>query len=73
MVHGLEKEYGARVKFLYLDIANPATESARAEYGFRSTPFFVLRSRSGEVVWSHTGNVDEAELRRQLNAVLQPR
>jgi thioredoxin-like negative regulator of GroEL len=69
IVNGLETQYGGRVDFVYLNVADPAVRVVMQEYGFRSTPHFFLRAADGTVVWSQQGAVTEQEFVRQLEAV----
>jgi thioredoxin-like negative regulator of GroEL len=69
IVNGLETQYGGRVDFVYLNVADPAVRVVMQAYGFRSTPHFFLRAADGTVVWSQQGTVTEQEFVRQLDAV----
>jgi thiol-disulfide isomerase/thioredoxin len=50
IVHGLEGEYGQDIEFVYIDIDNPESAAAKAKYGFRVQPHFLLVDANGEVV-----------------------
>jgi hypothetical protein len=67
IVHGLEEEWGQRVDFLYLDIADSANAAAMARYGFRATPHFFLIAPDGAVDRTWQGPVH----RDTLGQVLQ--
>jgi thioredoxin-related protein len=69
IVNGLETQYGGRVDFVYLNVADPAVRPVMDEYGFRGTPHFFLRAADGTVVWSQHGTVTKEEFVRQLEAI----
>lgn len=69
IVHGLEKQYGGRVDFLYLDIEDAATAEARTRLGFRATPHFFLLSSQGAVIGEWQGVQDRAVLDGALREV----
>lgn len=50
IVHGLEDEYSASIEFVYVDIDDPESADAKAQYGFRVQPHFVLVDGNGEVI-----------------------
>ena len=61
-VHGLEQQYGKQVDFLYLDVADPGVERAKAELGFRATPHFFLIDSQGAVLNEWQGVTDVSVL-----------
>jgi thiol-disulfide isomerase/thioredoxin len=72
LVQRLESQYGNCVSFVYLDIDNVATQSARERLGYNAQPSFVLLDKSGKIVWRKYGSLDEAELELQLKGVIRP-
>jgi hypothetical protein len=66
IVHGLEKQYGDRLDFLYLDIEDRATSDAKTRLGFRATPHFFLLSRDGAVLGEWQGVQDRSVLEAAL-------
>ena len=60
-VHGLEDEFGDRIKFTYLDIDDPQTEPFKQALGFVGTPQFVLLDGNGEIITQWFGLVDPVE------------
>jgi hypothetical protein len=68
-VNGLEAQYGDRIDFVHLNVADPAVRPVMQAYGFSGTPHFFLRAADGTVVWSQQGVVAEEEFVRQLEAV----
>lgn len=70
IVHGLEREYAGRVRFLYLDVADPRTAAARRQLGYEATPHFFLLRADGTVAQQWSGPVDRADLERRLAALL---
>jgi hypothetical protein len=72
VVHGLEQEYGGRVDFLYLDVADERNREAMQRLGFTSTPhFFVLRP-DGSIVWEHSGILTREALEARILDVDAP-
>jgi thiol-disulfide isomerase/thioredoxin len=72
LVQRLESQYGNCVSFVYLDIDNVATQSARERLGYNAQPSFVLLDKSGKIVWRKYGSPDETELELQLKGVIRP-
>ena len=70
VVHGLEKQYAGRIDFLYLNVAETRTDSAKQAFGFRATPHFFLVSHTGERRDSIRGVVPEDSLRRALDRLV---
>jgi predicted transcriptional regulator len=60
------------VDFIYLDIDNAATKSAKDRLGYLGQPHFFLLDKTGKVVWKKAGNLTDAELETQLRGVLTP-
>jgi hypothetical protein len=71
IVDGLEQEYAGRVTFVRLDIDDPATAEAKATYGFRYQPYYVLLDVNGEVVDSWLGRQDKGIFDVEFAAVLE--
>lgn len=71
-MHGLESKYGGCIDFIYLDIDNPATKTAKDKLGYRAQPNFFLLDSSGKIIWSKFGYLTAAELEEQLQGVLKP-
>lgn len=57
IVHGLEAQYGDRIDFLYLDIADTANQPAMAALGFDRTPHFILLTPAGQPVRAWSGSL----------------
>lgn len=57
IVHGLEQKYGSQIRFVYLDIDDPATESFQAalSYDRRWRPFIILVDGNGDVLMTSAG------------------
>ena len=70
IVDGLEQEYAGRVTFVRLDIDDPATAEAKATYGFRYQPYYVLLDDNGEVVDSWLGSQEKKVFDAAFAAVL---
>lgn len=71
-MHGLEAKYGGCIDFIYLDIDNAATKSAKDQLGYRAQPNMFLLDKTGKTVWSKFGFVTATELEDQLKGVLKP-
>jgi hypothetical protein len=70
IVHGLEREWGQRVDFLYLDVADPGNAASKARFGFRATPHFFLLAPDGSVQQTWQGRVDRDTLVAALQRVV---
>lgn len=70
VVHGLAKRYEGRVDFLYLDIADPRNEAAKARLGFVATPHFFFLRADGSRVGAIRGVVPEDSLVAALDALI---
>ena len=58
IVHGLEQKYGDQVRFVYLDIDDPATESLQTalSYNRRWRPFIFIVDANGEIILTASGD-----------------
>lgn len=76
IVHGLERQYGARVDFLYLDVQDQRTNEAKTRLGYQATPHFFLLTADGKVVqeWQgvHSREVLETGLRSVIGGRFPP-
>ncbi len=70
IVDGLEQEYVGQVAIVRLDIDDPATAEAKATYGFRYQPYYVLLDADGDVVDSWLGRQDKGVFDAAFAAVL---
>lgn len=71
MVHGLEREYGEQIEFVYLDIDDPSTDAAKEKYGYRVQPHFFLVDANGEVVQEWLGPVQREQFVEAFQTVLE--
>ena len=64
IVHGLEGKYGDRVKFTFLDIDDPATQSLQQqlEYSYNWRPYILLVDAAGVIHQVFIGVVDAVVL-----------
>ncbi len=70
IVHGLEAAYGSEVRFVYLDIDDPATKPFRDQLvfsGFR--PHIFLLSPDGEILQEWIGFTPADQLEPAIRAV----
>lgn len=71
MVDGLEREYGEKIEFVYLNIDDPDTEAAKEKYGYRYQPHFFLVDANGEVVQEWLGPVKREQFVQAFEMVLE--
>lgn len=71
MVHGLEREYGEQIEFVYLNIDDPTTEEAKQKYGYRYQPHFFLVDANGEIVQEWLGPVRKEQFVEAFATVLE--
>ena len=59
-MNGLKKTYGARIKFLRVNIHDPKTIPLQTQFGFMTTPEFFLLDPQGHVVhqWAEDITID---------------
>lgn len=69
VVNVLEQKYSGRVRFIYLDIDNPANDVIKQTLGFKSPPQFFLIGGQGNVLNQWEGYVIEADLEAALFAM----
>ncbi len=65
-MHGLEAEYSGQVKFVYLDIDDPATNSFKGQLGYIYQPHLFLLDGQGTVLAQWVGYTTETELEAAL-------
>jgi thiol-disulfide isomerase/thioredoxin len=57
LVHGLEEQYGSQVRFIYLDIDDPANKPFKKELSYRYQPHFFLIDGEGNIIDQWVGYV----------------
>lgn len=62
VVHGLQRTWGGRVKFVYLDIDDPRTEPFKRELGYRVQPHLFLLDGDGKIIQQWLGYVPADQL-----------
>ena len=70
IVHRLEQRYAGKIKFVYLDIDDPAVKQIMREMEIFGHPYFVLLDAQGEIVDEWYGVVTETQLTRAFDAML---
>ena len=70
IVHGLERQYGRRIDFLYLDVQDSSTAAAQVRLGFQATPHFFLLTPGGQIVREWQGVQEGAVLESGLQALI---
>lgn len=71
IVHGLEAEYGNRIKFSYLDIDDPASDPFKSQLGYRVQPHIFLLDGEGKVLQQWVGFTTEETFRQAFENALQ--
>ena len=61
LVHGLEEQYGSQVRFIYLDIDDPANQPFKEELRYRYQPHFFLIDGEGNILNQWVGYVSVGE------------
>lgn len=69
-IHTLEDHYGDRIKFVYLDIDDPANDSIKLQLHYQEQPHFFLIDREGNVIQQWRGTVAFDGLVRTFESVL---
>lgn len=64
IVHGLEAKYSNRIKFIYLDIDDPANQQAMRDLGYIGRPHFFLLDTDGNVLGQWLGYVPVEDFER---------
>jgi hypothetical protein len=70
-VHGLEAKYAGKVRFVYLNIDDPATTSFKRELGYRVQPNLFLLDGTGQIVQQWLGRVTAQDLEPALQQISQ--
>lgn len=69
-MHGLEQEYGERIKFVRVNIHDPRSLPTEKEYGFTATPEFFLADGNHKILGHWDGEIDAAAIRMAFDAAL---
>ena len=72
IVDGLEKTFGDRIDFVYLNIDDESTNQAKRQYGYRVQPHFFLVDSQGRIVQSWQGRVAPETFEQAFAQVLSP-
>lgn len=70
VVHGLEKQYGDKIQFIYLDVDDPANQALAQTLGRRGQPEFYLLDGSGQVIERWAGPVREATFKEAFDRLI---
>lgn len=70
IVHGLEAEYQDQIRFVYLDIDDPATDKYKRELGYRYQPEYYLLDPEGNVLNAWFGFVEPEAFEMVFQEVL---
>lgn len=71
MVHGLEAQYAGKIKFVYLDIDDPANQAAKREFGFGYQPEFYLLDGEGNLLHKWAGFISQEQFETVFTQVLE--
>jgi hypothetical protein len=69
IVHGLEVEYFGRIKFVYLDVDDPANDEFKKQLGYRYQPHFMLIDGEGTIIQQWVGSVTADQFRQVFDQV----
>jgi hypothetical protein len=71
MVHGLEAKYFGKIKFVYLDADNIATDAFQRQLGFYYQPEVYLMDGDGNVLQKWVGFTSQEEFESVFAQYLQ--
>jgi len=71
LVHGLEEQYGNQVRFIYLDIDDPANKAFKEELSYRYQPHFFLIDGEGIIIDQWVGYVSVGDFVGSLEYALK--
>ena len=71
LVHGLEEQYGSQVRFMYLDIDDPANYAFKEELSYRYQPHFFLIDGEGNIIDQWVGYVSVGDFVGSLEYALK--
>jgi len=66
IVDGIEREHGAKLKVIRLNIQEQAGKELATRFGFHYTPTFVLFDGEGDVIGRWAGAIDPGQVRSLL-------
>ena len=69
IVHGLESEFEAVIRFDHVNASSERGQAAMKTYSLRGHPSYVLLDAQGEEIWQFSGQTSEDQLRSQLAAL----
>ena len=71
IVHGLESDFSGQIKFLYLDVDDPANANFKKELGFKYQPHFILLDGEGRILQQWLGPVTAEDFRTAFDTYTQ--
>jgi len=71
LVHGLEEQYGNQVRFIYLDIDDPANKVLKDELSYSYQPHFFLIDGEGNIIDQWVGYVSVGDFVGSLESALK--
>lgn len=71
IVHGLEVEFHDEIKFVYLNIDDPANDQFKQELGYRYQPHFLLIDGKGNILEQWLGPVSADDFRDSFFGYLE--
>jgi thioredoxin-like negative regulator of GroEL len=71
VVHGLERDWKGRIKFVYLDIDDPRTDEFKRQLGYQYQPHLLLLDPQGKILQQWVGYVTADQLTTAFAAATQ--
>jgi thioredoxin-related protein len=67
-VDQIQRQYGAELQVVQVNVLESAAEPLLAHYGFQYTPTFIFIDRSGTEIWRSVGALDPQQVADSLEA-----
>ena len=68
IVDGIEREHGASLQVLRMNVRDDSTKPLQSKYDFRYTPTFILFDGMGNELYRSVGAVDPLAIKNELSA-----
>ena len=69
IVDGIEREHGAALEVIHLNIQDAAGAKLAEEFGAQYTPTFLLFDSQGELLFRVVGAIDPSQVREAIDAL----
>ena len=70
-MHGLEREYGERIKFVRVNILQKESRALMEQYAFSTTPEFYLVDADGEIIGFFDDTATKKDFHKTFDAILE--